>query len=111
MKLAVLCWGQAGQLVKSRHILDFFRSKEGQKETFCSVKITATTGKKQQHCASNKETISRSSKHAAELSFAAAFSNVPWDASNPRTPLQVPMLPRMKGSGKVTKATPGRNHP
>ncbi|KAM9631475.1 small membrane A-kinase anchor protein isoform 1-T1 [Morphnus guianensis] len=107
VKLSVLYWGQ---LVKSSCVFDFFRSKEAQKETFCSLKITRTTGKKQQHCASNKETISRLLKHAVELNSAAAFSNVPWDASNPRMPFQVQMLSRMKGSGKVTKDALGRNH-
>ncbi|XP_074885295.1 uncharacterized protein LOC142031553 [Buteo buteo] len=101
VKLSVLYWGQVGQLVKSSCVFDFFRSKEAQKETFCSLKITRTTGKKQQHCASNNETISRLSKHAVELNSAAAFSNVPWDASNPRMPFQVQMLSRMKGSGKI----------
>ncbi|XP_049671026.1 small membrane A-kinase anchor protein isoform X1 [Accipiter gentilis] len=59
VKLSGLYWGQVGQLVKSSWVFDFFRSKEAQKETFSSLKITRTTGKKQQHCASNNETISR----------------------------------------------------
>lgn len=74
------------------------------------LEITGTTGKKLQHCASKKEAISRLSKHAVELNFAAAFSNVPWDASNPRMPFQVQTLPRMKGSGRVMKDALGRNH-
>ncbi|XP_074766721.1 small membrane A-kinase anchor protein isoform X1 [Athene noctua] len=50
VKLSVLFWGQVGRLVQSRRGFDFFRSKEAQKETLCSLKISGTTGKKQRHC-------------------------------------------------------------
>lgn len=72
---------------------------------------SATPGEKQQSCAAKEGAASRRWKHAAELNFAAAFSNVPWDASNPKMPSRDQTLSVWKGAGKVTKGALGRNRP